>query len=980
MQLVKAVIYGFGKWVDEEIDFSAASPLVIYGENESGKSTIQQFLLFMLFGLPPKKREFYRPKKSGKMGGRLYVELPGTGVVAIERLDEARNGAAVCYGPGGEQYPEEWLEERLHGMTASTYQSIYSFSALDLNGLPNMKENDLGEVILGIGLTGSQNLYAVERKLDQQIGELFKPYGKKPAINERLALMDGLAGDLRRFKETEDAYQGKIEEARQMEQQIERIKTEVEQLRDQQSLMEKQQQALPLVKKYRTYTDKLKGFPPSIAFPEKGRERLEQLKEKLLPLKSEQALLEANVENYQSRVDELEKKLEEESFYEQAEEVLQQKGSYMDAVKEQERITSAARKKEIQLESEIQQLNAGLTMGELSSLELPFHVEKNWNRIKTDADQLYMEENRLQQEYQELKQQRNYLLNQAWEAEDGMLAELEYQELQEKLSGYKEMDLLRQVQEGSERKREEWKKQKAHQEKISNLLLTVSFTIAAFLAVLAVLLDQPALFWGIPVLLVLAVGQKLYWKSHRTSIERFLTEEDGQQGTQILSQEEKREAEQAISNHEKKSSELAVVKEQLKTVDIQFIKLDEKRRGIDEKRRRLDTLIAEQHDAYPFLEQVEITYWPEFYHYIKRAAGLFSEYRQLLQEKEEIDKAVQEHERSVMDFFQESNIKLSTWNPVTAFQQLEEILEQLNRTVGEIKQYEHLIAENRQSVHDTIRKAGVYQQEIEELWKAADVETEEAYYRKARQSEEKLAIETEIKRLEDQLDSIFPDGTWKGIIEQTPKENELENSQRKRQETLKELEEKLDLSRQQLADAKAAISTMESSEDYSHTLHQFSVEKEKLRALAHQWAVLKTAREMLEKTKRAYRDKYLSQVMEKASRYFTILTDNSYLQVYPPSGDLPFQAEAQDGVRYRANELSQGTINQLYISLRLAIADIMSEKHSLPFIIDDAFVHFDAVRTRRILEILNRQEQQVIIFTCREEVRDQASFTIRIHG
>src|SRR5690625_6740658 len=81
----------------------------------------------MLFGLPPKMRSFYRPKSSSKLGGRLTLIDDHGEAFTIERLDQVRNGAAVCYTPDGGEHDEAWLTDRLKGMTSATYQSIYSF-------------------------------------------------------------------------------------------------------------------------------------------------------------------------------------------------------------------------------------------------------------------------------------------------------------------------------------------------------------------------------------------------------------------------------------------------------------------------------------------------------------------------------------------------------------------------------------------------------------------------------------------------------------------------------------------------------------------------------------------------------------------------------------------------------------------------------------------------------------------------------------
>ncbi len=66
--------------------------------------------------------------------------------------------------------------------------------------------------------------------------------------------------------------------------------------------------------------------------------------------------------------------------------------------------------------------------------------------------------------------------------------------------------------------------------------------------------------------------------------------------------------------------------------------------------------------------------------------------------------------------------------------------------------------------------------------------------------------------------------------------------------------------------------------------------------------------------------------------------------------------------------LSKGTIDQIYFSLRLASAEILSSKETLPLIIDEPFAHYDDARLQETLrfvcEIANNR--QVIIFTCQE--------------
>jgi len=75
--------------------------------------------------------------------------------------------------------------------------------------------------------------------------------------------------------------------------------------------------------------------------------------------------------------------------------------------------------------------------------------------------------------------------------------------------------------------------------------------------------------------------------------------------------------------------------------------------------------------------------------------------------------------------------------------------------------------------------------------------------------------------------------------------------------------------------------------------------------------------------------------------------------------------EVENGNYISAERLSSGTIDQLYLSLRLAILDSMAEE-KIPIILDEAFSHFDDERLKNILKYINEKfgDRQLIIFTC----------------
>ena len=80
--------------------------------------------------------------------------------------------------------------------------------------------------------------------------------------------------------------------------------------------------------------------------------------------------------------------------------------------------------------------------------------------------------------------------------------------------------------------------------------------------------------------------------------------------------------------------------------------------------------------------------------------------------------------------------------------------------------------------------------------------------------------------------------------------------------------------------------------------------------------------------------------------------------------------EQNNGEYVNAENLSIGTIDQLYLSLRLATVKEIT-KENMPIILDEAFAYYDNERLENILKYLSNEysNKQIIIFTCtkREE-------------
>lgn len=116
--------------------------------------------------------------------------------------------------------------------------------------------------------------------------------------------------------------------------------------------------------------------------------------------------------------------------------------------------------------------------------------------------------------------------------------------------------------------------------------------------------------------------------------------------------------------------------------------------------------------------------------------------------------------------------------------------------------------------------------------------------------------------------------------------------------------------------------------------------------------------------------------LQNAQKYLEILTGGKYGKI---NLDLEEIQSLDSSVTKKWNDLSRGTKEQVYLALRLGYASNYTKdritmqpngKTNLPLIIDDAFVNFDAIRTRQGIKCLIEfaKNNQILFFTCHSDI------------
>lgn len=103
---------------------------------------------------------------------------------------------------------------------------------------------------------------------------------------------------------------------------------------------------------------------------------------------------------------------------------------------------------------------------------------------------------------------------------------------------------------------------------------------------------------------------------------------------------------------------------------------------------------------------------------------------------------------------------------------------------------------------------------------------------------------------------------------------------------------------------------------------------------------------------------------QKLSTNISKITNGKYNNVKTNENE-GLMVELESGDYISVNKLSVGTIDQLYLSLRLSMLDDLTEEN-VPILLDESFAFYDDERLENILVYLNEllKNRQIIIFTC----------------
>lgn len=159
------------------------------------------------------------------------------------------------------------------------------------------------------------------------------------------------------------------------------------------------------------------------------------------------------------------------------------------------------------------------------------------------------------------------------------------------------------------------------------------------------------------------------------------------------------------------------------------------------------------------------------------------------------------------------------------------------------------------------------------------------------------------------------------------------------------------------------------------------IEKQNYEELKEKNDKINMAKMLIEKAYEKMKNSVTPKFTSNLSENIFEISDGKYKKV-TINDDEGIIVELPNGKYVSAEKLSGGTIEQLYLSLRLSMAKEISDEN-MPIILDEAFAYYDDERLKNTLEFLSNKfkENQIILFTCtnrEKEVLDKLNKNYKI--
>lgn len=971
MRLNHIGITQFGALQNRQVSLSEKGITLIRGHNEAGKTTLLNFLRFILFGQVDTLLRPYFNLSGEKSGGVLEGSFSDGSSFKLERLGYKKGKTDFNFQIAGERATEKELYARLSSAGLDLYRNIYAISLRELADYKPIAESGMEEKIFSevMGM-GSLSPGKARKSIEDQVHQFYKYKGKNQLINNLKQAWLEKNNQAQQLKKNVDHYEELSREIIEKECQLESSENQLEELNKELKTIDS---CLKSFDDYLALTDAQKQLEkyPDEELPQEGLSKLNRYEQEIERLENNKKEAEEELHQLKEQLEGIqpdERLVAQEASKEDLEE---EAGSYTHFLEDKRHLESEIKSLQEEIEGELAYMGIP-SVEELSRISAPLETweeatgwQEKLERRERDYREAQQNLDQKDREIKDLQQQK-----QQWEAKLKELDEEKVPEEQELKEKFNRMSYL-------EREMDKW-----NQENARRKLLTMIGGIIGTIVALGGVSLITFFGWLWPGVVLLAVGILVF-------------------GGFLLWFKPAEPAGEVQEELEKEKLQWPITEKQLLNKRNELNQLSEKAASKTEARKELEKIAQQERGLENSREEQRLskegarkTYegtwkeWSEFLSHtglpsdLKPAEALnrIEKIRQLqTHQKDLADKEtrLQERKGQIQDFkgkFRKAltdagkNTELRDDEVSSAFRQWKKEVEENLKEAEQRRHLEKQIEEKQRQLEKIEQSLTEVNEAINALLKQARAESADDFRKKYQNQEYRAGLKEKIREKQQNLQKYCggndPVNDFKNYWEMGA--GQLGASRDSLEEKMANLNQEVKALREEISAKRQEQRELEKQGSLSEVHTEMEQIENQMHEAYKEWLAGKVALEVLNETQAYYQREHQPNVVKQASPYFHAITGGQYtLEVALDEQDI--KAVDAIGNTKALYQLSRGTLEQMLLALRLGlIEEYEKNAEPLPFIMDDIMVNFDPQRASKAGEAIEKfaADRQVLHFTC----------------
>ncbi|MCT4535056.1 AAA family ATPase [Halodesulfovibrio sp.] len=1001
MKITDLHIHGFGVFAEQELSGLSSGVNVFLGNNEAGKSTCLSFLRYMLFGLPRKGKNIshHEPLRGGNHSGVLGLDTDKFGAVRLERSFKPKR--LSLSGADGSQLNESVLQALLGNVSRELYTNVYGFSLTELQSKDALTGDAVRNALYGT-VHGGASYTDVVKRLAAKREALFKKGGKVPPLNKHLKELEQMRKDMNASEDSVAAYLTVSQQIAELESELAERAAELRDMGITAGTVTADIRLWSVFTEYKEKKATLEAVQPLQPFPQDGLVRFEACDAAYKEKQEQQRLLVQDIKSAKRDIEEKQSQINAELLQQQdvVRALSEEKAVFISKENELEQLLLKKKSLQRDIAAIFEQLGTDWNAERIKDFDLSDNTRREVAQLEEQVDAAkhtvalaQNETARLTgvfEDAQRTVEQRTYEFEQ--NADVVRFTRSKGSQDSAKVDLQKTKEILRSV-----RSRLPMALAKAHGATQPAILVPAVVGGVGAVITLLSFFDSASsgmTYAGIGILLLAVAGA--FWgmkqqKSQQTSQQDELItlmrsasyifpNPEISEVCLLQAEDLFEDMQRGVMAYEALQDKVRQAQKDYESAEEQLEKAKRNEQDADEILTAAHAKVEEWLSERGVSTSLRVQHIPETLQLIKDAKLTLRQISDFEARKSSIQDSLNAFAKQQDAVCASSGIEpeytfdKTIKRDITQDKLLRILTESESaqvavRTLSETLQKDVASAKALQESLVTLRE------EIGELFSIAKAKDENSFREAHAVYTKQQDLLSSYETLTASLIAASEDGDIAKLAarigQQSQQELEVTASELTASIEIKEREQ--EELRQKLIQAKVEQEKLTSMEEQAQQRAQSEALKEEANGFAKDWARYRITEHLLSRARERFEREQQPEVVKQAGKFFQTITKGAYSGVFKPLGEESIFALAQDGTRREPEELSRGTVEQLYLSLRLGhILRHSQQNEPLPVIMDDIMVNFDPTRAKSTAETIAElaKHNQVFLFTCHPQTVD----------